>query len=256
MLQNTARQNKWIRMIIAAGAIAFGMAHAQLTNCKDPGPPDAFKIYVDEVRATGDSASSAKVQEKLQSIHRFLAENLRTSSGDSASVRDCGKRFPNDPSDFDGTEFDGLDNLRVVLEVWGVLEDPTKGSGSFGFALVPARPLVPPAVYVVPSTNLLTSLRQGKQMSAFAPLVLGIRQFQNKNYADAVPLLCTGTQQLNSVLSGQAAFGDASFHARQQELMKKVREITDSAIREARKTPGSPFGLLAPGSDGTFACPQ
>jgi hypothetical protein len=181
---------------------------------------------------------------------------LRASSGDNASVRDCGKRHPNDPSDFDSTEFDGLDNLRVVLEVWGVLNDPAKGSGSLGFALIPAHSLAPPAVYVIPSANLLNSLRQGRQMSAFAPLVFGISQYQNRNYASAVPLLCAGTQQLNSVLTGQSALGDAAFLSHQQELMKKVREITDKAVREARKTQGSPFGLWNPASDGTFVCPR
>lgn len=256
MLQNKLQAESWIRIAIVVPAIACGMAHAQLTNCKDPGPPDAFKIFVDEVRATSGSTSSAKVQEKLQSIHKFLSENLKASSEDKASVRDCGKRFPNDPSDFDSTEFDGLDNLRVVLEVWGVLDDPARGSGSLGFALVPARPIAPPAVYVIPITDLLTSLRQGRQMSAFAPLVLGIRQYQNKDYAGAVPLLCAGTQQLNSILTGQAPLGDAIFRARQQELMKKVKEITDGSIREARKTQGSPFALLSPSSDGTFVCPQ
>lgn len=235
--------------------LACSMARAQLTNCRDPGPPEAFKIFVDEVRST-DSAADAKVQEKLQSIRRFLSENLKAASGDNASVRDCGKRFPNDPSDFDRTEFDGLDNLRVVLEVWGVLQDSEKGSGSIGFALVPARPLAPPAVYVVPSANLLNSLRQGKQMSAFAPLVLGIRQYQNRNYANAVPLLCTGSQQLDSVLQGQSGLGDPAFRTRQQDLMTRVKQITDSAIREARKAPGSPYQVWTPASDGTFACPQ
>ena len=248
----------WIRLAIAlaAFAVACGTAHAQLTNCQDPGPPDAFKIFVDEVRVTGGSAGNARVQERLQSIHKFLLENLKASSGDTASVRDCGKRFPSDPSDFDDTEFHGLDNLRVVLEVWSVLDDPAKESGSLGFALIPARPIASPAVYVVPSANLLNSLRQGKQISGFAPLVLGIRQYQNRNYADAVPLLCAGTQQLNSVVTGLSALGNAAFVARQQELMKKVKAITDSAIREARKTPGSPFRLWTLASDGTFVCPQ
>lgn len=255
MFQNKRKAESWIRIAVAVAALGCGMAHGQLTNCRDPGPPDAFKIFVDEVRATGGS-SSAKVQEKLQSIHKFLSENLKASSNDKASVRDCGKRFPNDPSDFDSTEFDGLDNLRVVLEVWGVLDDPARGSGTLGFALVPARPIAPPAVYVIPITDLLNSLRQGRQMSAFAPLVLGIRQYQNKSYADAVPLLCAGTQQLHSILTGQAALGDSTFRARQQELMQKVKEITDTAIREARKTPGSPFALLTPSSDGTYVCPQ
>jgi hypothetical protein len=256
MFRNKFLSTTWIRSAITGIAVASGTAHAQLTNCRDPGPPEVFKIFVDQVRATGGSSNSASVQARLQSIHKFLSENLRASSGDNASVRDCGNRHPNDSSDFDSTEFDGLDNLRVVLEVWGELDDPAKGSGSLGFALIPAHSIAPPAVYVIRSANLLSSLRQGRQMSAFAPLVFGISQFQNRNYANAVPLLCAGTQQLNSVLTGQSALGDAAFLSRQQELMKRVREITDRAVKEARKTQGSPFGLWNPTSDGTFVCPR
>ncbi|HEY4355005.1 MAG TPA: hypothetical protein VGN16_04590 [Acidobacteriaceae bacterium] len=233
-----------------------GMARAQLTNCRDPGPPEAFKIFVDEVRVSGGSVPTASVQAKLQTIHKFLYENLRASSGDNASVRDCGKRYPNDPADFDSTEFGGLDNLRVVLEVWGALDNPTKGSGTLGFALIPAHSIAPPAVFIISSDNLLNSLRQGRQIGAFAPLVSGISQYQNRNYAGAIPLLCAGTQQLTPVLSGQAAFGDAAFLSRQQALMKRVREMTDAAVKEARKTQGSPFSLWSPSSDGTFVCPK
>jgi hypothetical protein len=257
MLQMKPRENnglKWVLIIFALSSCSY--AQSKFANCADPGPPEAYKIYVDEVRVPGSPASNAQIQQKLQSVHNFLVANLKVSAGENASVRDCGKRFPSDASDFDNLEFDGLDNLRVVLEVWGVLEDPARGSGAIGFALVPAHPLTPPAVYVVPSANLLNSLRQGKQMSGFAPLVLGIRHYQNKRYADAVPLLCGGAQQLEAVLSGQNAFGDAAFRTRQQELLKKVKEVTDIAIREARKTPGSPFALLSPASDGSFACPQ
>jgi hypothetical protein len=259
MFQNRAH---WICSAIAVVAAGCGTSHAQLTNCMDPGPRDAFKIFVDEVRVTGGSSGSASVQARLQSIHTFLSENLKHSSGGSGSVRDCGKRHPNDPSDFSSTEFDELDNLRVVLEVWGVVDGPAKKSGSLGFALVPAHSIAPPAVYVIPSANLLNSLTQGRQLSAFAPLVFGISQFQNaKNgdntkYSSAIPLLCAGTQQLNLVITGQSALGDAVFLSRQQELLKKVRGMTDEAIREARKTPNSPYLQWSPTSDGTFVCPR
>jgi hypothetical protein len=253
MTQNRAR---WIFGAIAVMAAGCGTAAAQLTNCMDPGPRDVFKIFVDEVRVADGSSVDAKVQARLQSIHKFLSENLKASSGDNGSVRDCGKRHPKDSSDFDSTEFNGLDNLRVVLEVWGVLDGLVKESGSLGFALVPAHSIAPPAVYVVPSANLLSSLRQGRQMGAFAPLVFGISQYQNGNFAGAVPLLCAGSQQLDLMVTGQSTFGDATFLSRQQQLLKKVRELTDKAIKEARKTPGSAYGALTPTSDGTFACPR
>src|SRR6266481_1689656 len=231
-----ARVLSAILSILGLGSL--GQAQSKFINCADPGPPEVYKIYVDEVRTSSGQTASAQTRQKLQTVHRFLSDNLKVSAGKNASVRDCGTRFPSDATDFDDREFDGLDNMRVVLEVWSVLEDPAHGSGTIGLALVPARPLIPPAVFVVPSTNLLNSLRQAKQMSAFAPLVLGIRNFQNKKYADAVPLLCAGTQQLGAVLSGQNALGDPAFRTRQQELRQKIKEITNSAIKEARKMPG------------------
>jgi hypothetical protein len=252
MFQNRAH---WICGAIVA--VAAGTAsHAQLINCMDPGPRDAFKIFVDQVRVTDGTSGSASMQARLQTIHTFLTENLKHSSGDIGSVRDCGKRHPNDPSDFNSTELDELDNMRVVLEVWGVVDGPQKKSGSLGFALVPAHSIAPPAVYVIPSANLLNSLTQGRQLSAFAPLVFGISQFQNGDYAGAVPLLCAGTQQLNFVITGQSALGNAPFLTRLQELLKKTKEMTDKSIREAKKTPRSRYALLTPSSNGTFICPQ
>jgi hypothetical protein len=243
-------------IFIVMAFASFTDAQSKFINCADPGPPEVYKIYVDKVRASNGQATSAQTDQKLRTIRRFLWDNLRLSAGENASVRDCGTRFPSDATDFDDREFDGLDNMRVVLEVWSVLEDPARGSGTIGLALVPARPLLPPAVYMVPSANLLSSLRQAKQVSAFAPLVLGIRNFQNRKYKESVPLLCAGAQQLAAVLKGQNALGDPAFRTRQEGLQKKIKEITNTAIREAKRTPGTRYDLLEPGNDGEFACPQ
>ena len=242
----------WLWSVVAGAALGCGTVHAQLINCMDPGPNEAFKIFVDDARITDGSAASADMQTKLLSIRKFLTANLRASSGTNGSVRDCGKRYPKDPADFDSTEFDGLDNLRVVLEVWAALDTPARQSGTLGFALVPAHSIVPPAVFVVPSANLLTSLRQGRQVGAFAPLVFGISQFQNRNYAAAAPLLCAGMQQL----AGPSALSNPAFLSGQQDLLNRVRGMADKAIQEARKTPGSPYATLTPAADGTFVCPR
>ena len=252
----TRLRNHSIGWVIIMAVFGGGTAQAQLTNCKDPGPPETFKIFVDEVRSSDSTANSIKMQEKLQSIRKFLSDNLKLSSGEDASVRDCGKRFPNDTQDFDATEFDSLKNLRVVLEVWGVLEDPARGTGKIGFALLPARPLAAPAVYFVPSTNMLSALRQGQQMTAFAPLVLGIRRYQDQHYDEAVPLLCKGTKQLNALVSGASALGDATFRARQQELLVKIKTMTDDAVLKAGNIPGSNVAASKAANGGTFACPE
>lgn len=237
-------------------ALTTCSARAQLTNCMDQGSSELFKIFLDEVRVAGGSGQNPQVQARLESIRTFLRENLKASSGVNASVRDCGHRYPTNPSDFNATEFDELDNMRVVLEVWGALDGPTKSSGSLGFALVPAHSLAPPAVYIVPSPNLLSSLRSGKQVSAFAPLVFGISQFQNRKYDSAVPLLCAGLRQVDLVISGQSQINAAGFAESQRELVKQVQKMADRAIQESRKTPGSPYITMTPGSDGSFSCPR
>lgn len=247
---------RWMSIGISAMMLATCSARAQLTNCMDQGSSELFKIFLDEVRVVSGSGQNPPVQARLESIRTFLRENLKASSGVNASVRDCGHRYPTNPSDFNATEFDELDNMRVVLEVWGALDGPTKDSGSLGFALVPARSLAPPAVYIVPSPNLLSSLRKGKQISAFAPLVFGISQFQNRKYDSAVPLLCAGLRQLDLVTSGQRQIDAAGFVASQKELLKQVQKMADRAIQESRKTPGSPYIAMTPGSDGSFSCPR
>ncbi len=261
-------RESWVRIpilsAIAACLLGCALAHGQLIDCSDPGPPDSFKIFVDEIRTSDTSPPSAQVRKTLQAIRKILTENLTMSAKTAASgisvtdlgVRDCGQRFPKDASDFDDHQFDSLDNLRVILEVWGVLDNSAKGSGAIGFALVPARPFAPPAVYVVPSSNLLNSLRQSTQVSAFAPLVLGIRRFQNHAFAEAVPLLCSGMGQLAPVLNDQSALSDPTFRARQQALVASLNGIINTSIVEARKISGSPYNLLTPASNGTFACPR
>lgn len=247
---------RWMSIGISALTLATCSARAQLTNCMDQGSSELFKIFLDEVRVASGSGQNPQVQARLESIRTFLRENLKASSGVNVSVRDCGHRYPTNPSDFNATEFDELDNMRVVLEVWGALDGPTKDSGSLGFALVPARSLAPPAVYIIPSPNLLSSLRRGKQISAFAPLVFGISQFQNRKYDSAVPLLCAGLRQLDLVTSGQGQIDAAGFVASQRELLKQVQKMADRAIQESRKTPGSPYITMTPGSDGSFTCPR
>lgn len=240
--------------LVLMPALACGIAQAQLTNCKDPGPPEPFKIYVDEVRLSSVPTPSNQIQGKLDSIRQFLSTNLRVSSKNKASVRDCGKRFPTDPADFDRTEFDSLKRLHVVLEVWGILENPAGGNARIGFALVQATDLADPPVFEIPSPDLLTNLRQGKQMTAFAPLVLGIRHYHDEQYDEAATFLCDGTQQLNAMLTGPRALGDAAFRTQQRQLLTKIKVIMDDSIAKAGNIPGSNVASAKAANGGTFPC--
>jgi hypothetical protein len=237
-----------LAILLVAGC---GLARGQ-NDCENPGPFGDFKIFVDEVRLPNNLPADARTKDKLKTAHTFLFNNLKISADGKASVQECGTRFPSDADHFDSRQFEPLDDMRVLLETWGVLEDPARGSGRIGFALIPAGSLAPPAVLMVPSDNLLDQMVQAKRMSSIAPLVLGIRHYQNKEYAAAVLPLCAGAKQISALL---AVPMDTNLKASEENLLRKVKEITNAAIGEAAKTDRS-FALWPKASDGTFQCPE
>lgn len=141
--------------------------------------------------------------------------------------------------------------------MWGAVQDPVRGLGILGFVIVPARPLAPPAVYMVrrDGPDFLAQARRGTELRVFATLALGIRAYQNRSYEQSVPMLCQGAYELDALLKKPASASDAPVRSEQQTLLTKVRTIISDAIRQAQSNPGSRYMLLRPASDNTFACP-
>jgi hypothetical protein len=242
---------------LTLACLLASQAHAQLITCSSSASGAAYKIFVDEVKTTSTTPASAAKLKDLSGLRDFVVADLRNLTDGQASILRCDKRFPRDSSDFDDIEVNALDNQRVLLEVWGAVEDSAASQGSLGFVLVPAWKLTPSAVYVVPrnGASFLDQAKQGTELRAFAPLVRGIRAYRNNAYDESIPLLCRGAQQLEALLQKPSQPGEAALRAAEQSLLTNVGKIVSDAITKARVTPGSRYLLLRPTAQGQFSCP-
>jgi hypothetical protein len=248
-----ARCRLWLAALLLLGTNAA----AQLIPCGSGGAADAYKIYVDEIKSPNSTAADAESVRRIRGIRDILESNLKVSLGAKVVVRRCDNRFPTGIDDFDGEQLDSLENLRVLLEVWGVLQDSTQGQGSLGFVLVPARTFSSPAVYLVSTsrgTDLLAQTRKGLELRVFGPLALGMREYQNKRYEASIPLLCQGAHDLSTLLKRNGVT-DAAARVDQETLLKQLTGVVDTAVKNARKDPTSKYQLLTPNAQNGFECP-
>lgn len=231
-------------------------AVADLKACVSPGPASTYKIFVDDVKAASGTAPGAAHIKDLTGLRDFIVSDLTTLAGAQASVRRCDNRFPADSGDFDDPEVDSLDNLRVLLEVWGSAEDVAGGHAMLGFVLVPAWTTSLHSVYVVhrDGHNFLEEAKRGAELRVFAPLSIGLRTYRNKSYEDAIAPLCQGISELQVLLSQPSAGADPALQASEANLLAHASLIASDAIAHAR-TPHSRFMLLKPDANGQFACP-
>jgi hypothetical protein len=197
------------------------------------------------------------LQKQTSGLRDFIVENLRTMSRGRAFVIPCRGRFPQDATEYTDGEFDSLDNLRVLLEVWGSVDDPVGGRGSLGFVLVPARSVAPPALFVVRRSgrDFLSQAQQGAVLEMFAPIAIGIHDYQNRKFEDAVPNLCEGINKLQDSVNSSRLANDLAALEEQNKLLIAVRRVVSDAIRQARSDSRSRYQLVSPGSDGQFPCP-
>lgn len=199
---------------------------------------------------------SAAWLKDLKGLRDFFVSDLSTLTAGQVSVRQCDARIPRDAGDFDDMEVNSLDNLRVLLEVWGTAEDPARGL--LGFVLVPAWKLAPPAVYVIRTdrSSFLNQARHATELRVFAPLALGIRKYQNRQYDEAISPLCQGGRELEKVLAGAPQPSETQLRTDESALLSNVRKLISDAITKARLTPGNRYLLLKPQADGQFSCPK
>jgi len=230
--------------------------HGQLIDCSMRGSAEEFKIYVDDVRVP-DTGVPRLLRQRANFVHDAFFNDLNSALQDQASVKLCKGRFPLEKSDYDDTQVDSLNNLRVVLEVWTAIEDQTTANAEFGFVLVPARSIAPPAVFVVKDNlkrDFNSILKRNKQLQAFAPVVLGTRYYQNHSYPDALPLLCQGRTQLQALISGPSQ--DAQLLQREKDLLGRLDDIIDDSYRKAKASDAPQFAALTPDENNRYSCPK
>ena len=158
----------------------------------------AASVHLAPFAALVFTSADAFGEFNFKSLFDTFLRDLNVTLQDQASAKRCLGRKPREKSEYDDAQINSLDNLRVVMEVWGAIENQSTGDGEFGFVLVPTRSIAPPAVFVVKDNfngKLDSILKRNKQRQAFAPVVLGTRYYQNHNYLEALPLLCQGCSQ-------------------------------------------------------------
>ena len=253
----TRAQAHGFRLVLFFSCIASSSLWGQLISCTAATGGSAYKIFVDDVRSVSSTPASPAQTKKMGGLRDFIVENLRTMSKGRASVAPCAGRFPSDASVFTDDEFDSLDRLRVLLEVWGAVEDPVREQGALGFVLVPARQVSPPAVFVFRRTggSFLSQADQGAKLQVFTPVVLGLIDYQNLKYEDAIPNLCQGQHKLTDIINSADPNADPQSLTDQKKLLSELRRIISDAITKGRSDPGSRYQLLKPGADHTFSCP-
>jgi hypothetical protein len=233
-------------------------AQAHMKACSSLGDPASYKIFVDGLSTVSGATPSAALQRHLTGLREFVVNDLNNLTAGQASVRRCDGRNPTDAGDFDDLELRSLNNLRVLLEVWGVAEDGVSGGGgSLGFVLIQARTFSPLAVYTVrrDGHDFLAQAKLGTELRVFAPLALGMREFSNKHFEASIPLLCQGIHELSGLVSGPVRATEATLRADEKLLLTNLRKVVSDAIVGARIKTSSPYALLHPTTDGQFACP-
>jgi len=257
MMTRLSPNQSWrIALLLSFCALSCSV-RAQLIACNSTTGNSAYKIFVDDVKSSSNTPASPALARKMGGLRDFIVENLRTMSKGRASVMPCLGRFPGDASAFTDDEFGSLDNLRVLLEVWGAVEDSAGGRGALGFVLVPARQLAPPAVFVFrrASADFLSQAKQGAKLEVFTPIALGILDYQNLKYEDAIPNLCVGVNKLADVANSADANSDQQTIADQNKLLTELRRIVNDAITKARSDPNSRYQLLKAAPGNVFLCP-
>ena len=230
---------------------------AQLIDCSMSGSAEEYKIYVDDVNVPPGVEVPKVLLKRANLLRDTFLRDLNVTLQDQASAKRCLGRKPREKSEYNDAQINSLDNLRVVMEVWGAIENQSTGEGEFGFVLVPTRSIAPPAVFVVKDNfngKLDSILKRNKQRQAFAPVVLGTRYYQNHKYLDALPLLCQGRTQLQVMISEPGS--DSQLVQRGKNLIAKLDGVIDDSYRQAKASGEPQFAALTPDENDRYSCPK
>ncbi|HEY3051965.1 MAG TPA: hypothetical protein VGK04_01100 [Thermoanaerobaculia bacterium] len=245
-------------VVFAAVASLFIVAGRVQASPKPCQPPDAaYKIFFDPVRPF-DADSPAGVKRLrgylATSLKRHL-ESLRTERPELLPVP-CAERAP-ESSDFDSMQVEWLNNRKVVMELWGTIDDAgnKKYDANVNVAVIPASVVAlakakPPAIFTLSERvaetatpdELLNIFRKYRQVSAYALIGVGLRAKEEPNgWNAAYDYLCKGRAELQPLARPQ-----------DQALLQYVTAQVDQVVRGAQNDPNyvGDFKLLPPNAKG------
>jgi len=231
---------------------------ADIAECA-PGDPTVYNIFVDEVRPFDNSAPSNAEKQVRDALNMALSSSLVTlaaSTGEQLRQNLCPGRYPM-TSDFAKRGIlDPLDNGRVVLELWGTMQQ--SGShiqASFNLVVIPAQLHYvamhePPRglleirrdVDIGSAHRLSPLLERNDEIKAYALIGAGLKALDLKDYLAANSYLCSGEQILTS-LSKTHPDPEA------QTLLAYVHDLGNKVFQDAQSGSAANTPLKLLGTD-------
>lgn len=241
--------------------LCVGAAHASVVNC--PPAPGRFTVLLSEPSggALPDRAAVERFLNKLQfELDQERDERWINPGATPVAFRACPRRAPAlDGSEFSAEVVEQLNDQRVLLEVWGVVDrdgTPPALSAQINYLLVPLRfaadqrEAVPaglqrlryPEPGAPPTQDAVQLVSRPLDLDAFIATSLGLKLLREHAYDPAHANLCRAHGLLGAMLKRPLAGRAKTELAALQDF---VLASAGRALREALADPAYPkAGLL------------
>lgn len=247
-------------LLLLALFIFSNEAAAQITPCTKVTQVEGLKVMLDEIyflASSGTQPSSVSMQAlawKVSCQIRALKAELGASTQQFELVP-CLGRKPASESDFTRDQVSQLNAQRVVLEVWGVLQNSAgtapqaSPQALVGFAVIPLRfyehfetnsgdmPGVYMAEFPFDITKPETLLEQSGDFKTYFTIGIGLKFFKEKIYNSALKSFC---QAQHSLQPG----GNKPTDPDKIALLAYVRKMTKAVVDDARKGPVTEYNKV------------
>jgi hypothetical protein len=255
-----------IKKLIASNLLLMALfifsneATAQITPCTKVTQVEGLKVMLDDIyflATSGTQPTSLSMQAlawKVSCQIRALKAELGASSQQFELIP-CLGRKPGSESDFTRDQVSQLNAQRVVLEVWGVLQNSAGATPAsspqalVGFAVIPLRfyehfetntgdmPGVYMAEFPFDIAKPETLLEQSGDFKTYFTIGLGLKFYKEKIYNSALKSFC---QAQHSLQPGGIKPTDPDKVA----LVDYVRKMTKTVVDDARKGPATEYNKV------------
>jgi len=223
-------------------------ARAAVVNC--PPAPGRFTVLLSEPSgaALPDRAAVERFLNKLQfELDQERDERWINPGATPVAFRACPKRAPAlDGSEFSAALVEQLDDQRVLLEIWGVVDrdgTPPALSAQINYLLVPLRAAadrreaVPaglqrlryPEAGAAPTQDAVALVSRPLDLDAFIASALGLKLLRERAWESAHANLCRASSLLGAMLKRPLAGRGKA------ELAALQGFVQDSAARTLRE---------------------
>jgi hypothetical protein len=250
-----------MKTVLLALLLGCGAAQAAVVNC--PPAPGSFTVLLSEPSgaALPDRAAVERFLNKLQfELDQERDERWINPGATPVAFRACPRRAPAlDGSEFSAEVVEQLNDQRVLLEVWGVVDrdgTPPALSAQINYLLVPLRfaadqrETVPaglqrlryPEAGAAPTQDAVQLVSRPLDLDAFIATSLGLKLLRERAYDPAHANLCRAQGLLGAMLKrGLSGRSKAELTA----LREHVLASAGRTLREALADPAYPkAGLL------------